>query len=74
MKPRAPQGIHPNAVYPIASFREISGISETRIRLARREGIDLPTMAVGRRKFVSGEDAIAFMQKLATAPNNGGQS
>jgi hypothetical protein len=35
------------------------------VREARRVGIELPTLDVGRRKFVRGSDAIWYIEQLA---------
>jgi hypothetical protein len=37
------------------------------MREARRAGIDLPRLTVGRRVFVRGADAIAYLERLAAA-------
>jgi hypothetical protein len=34
------------------------------MREARQQGVTLPTIEVGRRKFVRGIDAIAYIEKL----------
>jgi hypothetical protein len=62
---RAPTFIDPLRIYTLHGFKNDSGISATRIREARLNGIVLPCLSVGRRKFVRGHDAIAFIEKLA---------
>ncbi len=62
-----PTFISPENLYSLRGFVAASGISETRIREARRAGIELPTINAGRRKFVRGQDAIAFVERLAAS-------
>jgi hypothetical protein len=60
-----PTFIAPERLYTLRGFREASGFSQTRMREARLRGIELPTLSVGRRKFVRGTEAIAFIERLA---------
>ena len=60
-----PSYLLPDALYKLRGFWIASGISPTRIREARRRGIELPVLNVGRRKFVRGIDAVQFVEKLA---------
>ena len=63
---KAPSYIAPERLYSIKGFIAASGISATRMRVARLKfGLVLPTIEVGRRKFVSGADCIAFVKQLA---------
>lgn len=62
---KTPSFIAPERVYALKGFIATSGISSTRMREARQAGITLPTLDVGRRKFVRGTDAIAYLEKLA---------
>lgn len=57
--------IAPDRLYTLRGFHAASGISSTRLREARRRGIHLLTLEVGRRKFVRGADAISFIESLA---------
>ncbi len=57
--------IAPERLYSLKGFQQASGVTATRIHHAKRSGIDLPTLEVGRRKFVRGIDAIEFIEKLA---------
>jgi hypothetical protein len=57
--------IAPERLYTVKGFTAASGVSATRIREARRAGIALPTLEVGRRKFIRGADAIAYIERLA---------
>lgn len=57
--------ILPGAMYPYAAFIKSSGISKTRIREARLQGVDLPKVTVGRRIFVRGADAVEYIEQLA---------
>ena len=53
--------IAPERLYTLKGFRAASGVSATRMREACRAGIALPTLEVGRRKFIRGVDAIAYI-------------
>jgi hypothetical protein len=64
---KEPTFIDPHRLYAIRSFWSASGISPTRIRVAKRRGIELKTVDVGKRKFVRGADGIAFIEALAAA-------
>ena len=57
--------IAPERLYSLLGFQAASGVSETRIRAARRRGIELPSLEVGKRKFIRGVDAITFIERLA---------
>lgn len=57
--------IAPERLYTLQGFVDASGIARARIYHARRVGVNLPTVDVGRRKFVRGGDAIAFIEALA---------
>lgn len=57
--------IHPESIYPYNAFIRCSGISQSRIREARLQGLLLKTVDVGRRKFVRGFDGIEFIQSLS---------
>lgn len=63
---REPSFLAPERFYSLTGFQAASGVSATRIREARRAGITLPTLEVGKRKFIRGADAIAFVERLAT--------
>lgn len=60
-----PTFIAPERLYTLRGFYEASGISQTRMREARLRGIELPMLSVGKRKFVRGYDAIAYIEILA---------
>jgi hypothetical protein len=60
-----PSWIDPNLLYSLKGFERASGVTATRIHHAKQAGIDLPTLAVGRRKFVRGSDAIEYIEALA---------
>lgn len=60
--------ICPERLYPLRAFQEASGLGATKMREARLAGITLTTIAVGRRKFVRGTDAISFIEAIATNP------
>jgi hypothetical protein len=65
MKASETSYIAPERLYSLKGFQQASGVTATRIHHAKQAGIDLPTLAVGRRKFVRGEDAIAYIEALA---------
>ena len=62
---KAPSFIAPERLYSLKGFQAAAGVSATRIREARKAGIMLPTLEVGRRKFVRGSDAISYLERLA---------
>jgi hypothetical protein len=57
--------IAPERLYSLRGFYAESGVSDTRRREAARQGIQLPTLAVGKLKYVRGHDAIAYIERLA---------
>ena len=61
----SPSFIDSSRLYSLSRFIRDSGISYTRIQNAAREGIELPMVACGKRKFVRGVDGIDFMERLA---------
>jgi hypothetical protein len=63
---REPSFIDANRLYSLRGFYADSGVNPTRVREAARAGIKLPTLDVGKRKFVRGGDAIWFIEQLAT--------
>jgi hypothetical protein len=67
---RAPSFIAPERLYSLRGFQVAAGVSATRIREARKAGIVLPTLEVGRRKFVRGTDGIAYLEQLAALDRN----
>ena len=60
-----PTAINPETLYSYPEFIRCSGLSYTRIRQAGRDGLEIPTIACGRRKFIRGRDAIDFIERLA---------
>jgi hypothetical protein len=62
---KAPSFIAPERLYSLKGFQAAAGVSATRMREGRHAGITLPTLEVGRRKFVRGADAIAYLEKLS---------
>jgi hypothetical protein len=64
---REPSFIDPHRLYSRRGFIAASGISETRIRAAKQRGVELPWLICGKRKFLRGADAIAFIERLAGA-------
>ncbi len=63
--------IDPDRLYTRQGFFKASGVSETRLHLAKRQGVDVPWLEVGKRKFLRGRDAIALIERLAEAPAPG---
>jgi hypothetical protein len=61
----SPSFIDSSRLYSLARFIRDSGLSYTRIQLAKRDGIELKMVACGRRKFVRGRDGIDFIERLA---------
>lgn len=57
--------LSPEHVYPLDNFYRRSGISRSRVREARLAGIELTKLSVGKRAYVRGSDAIAFIERLA---------
>ena len=57
--------IDPTCLYTLRGFQQAAGISATRLREARRQGISVPMIRVGRRKFIKGEKAIELIERLA---------
>lgn len=56
----------PDGLYPIAKFRQVSGLSVTTIwRIEHEEGIKLPRVKSGGKVFVRGSDGIAFLEERA---------
>jgi hypothetical protein len=63
--PRRVAAICPERLYPLRAFQEASGIGSTRMREGRLAGILLPTISVGRRKFIRGGDGIEYIEQLS---------
>ena len=64
-KPKQASFIAPERLYSLRGFYGDSGVSDTRRREAARQGVVLPTLEVGRLKYVRGHDGIAYIEKLA---------
>jgi len=60
-----PSFIAPERLYTLAGFKAASGISATRMREARLQGITPAVLRVGKRQFLRGVDAIAYIERLA---------
>jgi len=60
-----PAGLRPDSLYTLRGFKDAAGIGHSVIRRARNAGISLPTMTVGRRKFIEGKAAIQFLKSVA---------
>lgn len=63
---KAPSYIAPERLYSLKGFHAAAGVSPTRMREARRLGVVLPMIEVGRRKFIRGSDAIDYIERLAS--------
>jgi hypothetical protein len=59
-------------LYTLRGFQVASGISSTRMRSARLQGIVCPMLEVGRRKFIRGRDAISYIERLAKREDTSG--
>jgi len=59
-----PVGIVPEGRYPLKTVYDVTGISETRRRLACRDGVELETFSIGRRKFATGVAVIEYLDEL----------
>ena len=60
-----PAGLQPGYLYTLRGFKDAAGVGNSLIRRARIAGIALPTLTVGRRKFIEGKDAIQFLKSVA---------
>jgi hypothetical protein len=61
----APTSVDPAKLYSLPEFIKCSGLSYTRIRSAARQGLEPPTLKVGKRLFLRGSDAIRYIEQLA---------
>jgi hypothetical protein len=61
----APTSISPDNLYSLAEFIRVSGLSYSRIRQAAHDGLEIPTIAVGKRKWVDGAAGISYVHELA---------
>jgi hypothetical protein len=55
----------PERLYPLTVFERITGIGKTRRREGRLAGVQLPTVDVGRRKYVEGAAGIEYIRRLS---------
>jgi len=63
---REPSFLDPDRLYSKRGFHAASGVSETRVRLARQKfGLTLTWIVCGKRKFLRGADAIKFIELLS---------
>lgn len=62
-----PTLIEPGTLYTLSEFLKASGLGKTTIRRARERGVELKKIPLGRRKFVRGEDGIAFIEAASLA-------
>ena len=62
---KEPSFIAPERLYTLKGFMAASGVSATRMREARKAAVTPPMLEVGRRKFIRGSDAIAYLEQLS---------
>ncbi len=62
--PQPAGAINPGTLYSLPEFRRVSGLGDTTFRTARQQGLDLPAIRVGRRKYVEGTAGIKFIKQL----------
>jgi hypothetical protein len=62
-----PSTIDPDLLYSLPAFIEAVGISHGRLRDYAKAGFELPTFAVGRRKYIKGATAIEYLELLSAA-------
>jgi hypothetical protein len=67
-----PSFIDPGRLYTRRGYIAASGISETRIRSAKKLGIEISTLSVGKRVFARGSSVIEFIEKLAALETSEG--
>jgi hypothetical protein len=60
-----PTFLDPDRLYSRQGFIHATGISPTRLREARLQGLEPQWLPIGRRFFLRGRDAIAFVESLA---------
>ena len=58
--------IDPGRLYTRKAFLAAAGLGDTTIRQARRAGVELVTLTVGRQPYIRGRDGIDFIEKLAS--------
>jgi hypothetical protein len=56
--------IDPRVTYTKTGFIRSAGLPNSTIRDATREGVPLPIFKIGRRVYVRGVDAIAYLDRL----------
>lgn len=63
-----PAGIDPRMKYTLDGFKDSSGIGDKLMTEAAKRGVVLNRKRVGRRVFIDGADAIAYIDALADLP------
>ena len=63
---RPPSYIDPHRFYALRGFQVDSGVTPTRMREARLQGVTPNTLKIGKRIFIRGADAIAYLEALAS--------
>ena len=62
---KAPKSLRAEDCYPLQTFIAHSGISYSRISEAKKLGLEPRWLRIGKRLFITGEDAIAYIKQLA---------
>lgn len=65
MKQNRPTYLLPDALYTLRGFQDAAGFSSSRMWELRQQGIRPVTLRVGRRIFIRGSDAIAYVEAAA---------
>ena len=60
-----PSFLDPDRLYSLRGFKEASGISATRLREGRLQGVEPRWIKVGRRNFLRSIDAIDLVERLS---------
>ncbi len=55
----------PERLYSFAGFLKATGVTRSRVQEAKKKGLPFPALKVGRRLFVHGDKAIAYLDQLA---------
>lgn len=62
---RQPSYIDPSRFYALRGFQIDAGVTPTRMREARLQGVTPVTLKIGKRVFIRGSDAIEYLERLA---------
>jgi hypothetical protein len=65
------EALDPSRLYPLPHFLRVARLGNNSLARAVNEfGLELPTLKVGRVKYVEGEAGIAYIKQLAQAQAN----